>query len=132
MDGPGSSISPETYTDICDFIALGNSARKGCEKYNVPISTFIAKTQQPDFSDQYARSIVSKLEVHADELVDIADDGYEVDRSRLRVDTRKWILSRLLPKKFGDKSAMELTGKDGAEIKLTYSVKGIDDKPINI
>lgn len=65
----------------------------------------------------------------ADELVEIADDGTndyverEVDggvrvvfdgehfqRSRLRVDTRKWVLSKVLPKIYGDKIGVEVTG----------------------
>jgi len=58
----------------------------------------------------------------ADEILDIADDaandwmqrsenkggGYEINgehvtRSRLRIDSRKWIASKLKPKKYGDK-----------------------------
>ncbi len=72
----------------------------------------------------------------ADETVEISDDGRNdwmerqseedkeryvlngehVQRSRLRVDTRKWLLSKALPKMFGDKITQELTGKDGGPI----------------
>lgn len=63
----------------------------------------------------------------AEEILQIADDGrndtYEdadghertdsdvIQRSRLRVDTRKWLMSKLAPKKYGDKTL--LTGADG-------------------
>ncbi len=37
-------------------------------------------------------------------------------RVGMRVDTRKWLLSKLLPKKFGDKIEQQITGKDGAPL----------------
>ena len=35
---------------------------------------------------------------------------------RLRVDTRKWILSKLVPKKYGTKVTAEITGADGGPV----------------
>lgn len=68
----------------------------------------------------------------ADELVEIADDGtndtYEDDegkvktnydvlgRSKLRSDVRQWLLSKALPKVYGNKTTTELTGADGAPL----------------
>jgi len=76
-----------------------------------------------DFANRYAHARSSGLEVLAEELVEIADDTTHdqiitaagvmqnseyIARSRLRVDTRKWLLSKLAPKKYGDK--LELSG----------------------
>lgn len=44
-------------------------------------------------------------------------------RSRLRVDTRKWLLSKMLPKVYGDRAALELSGPDGKAIQ--HEVKGL-------
>lgn len=71
------------------------------------------------FSEQYARSREIGYQLMADDLLSIADDGRNdtytddagnrqviadvVARSRLRVDTRKWLLSKALPKIYGDK-----------------------------
>lgn len=71
----------------------------------------------------------------ADEILEIADDnasdtrtdedGNEfvnhdvINRARLRVDTRKWMLSKCLPKIFGDKP-LELTGKDGGAVLIKW------------
>jgi hypothetical protein len=38
------------------------------------------------------------------------EKGDMVDRSRLQIDARKWILSKLLPKKYGDKVEHEHSG----------------------
>jgi hypothetical protein len=73
----------------------------------------------------------------ADELIDIADDGrndwmarpgnatigYElngehVQRSRLRSDTRKWLLSKCLPKVYGDKINADVSVDGGVTIKI--------------
>lgn len=51
----------------------------------------------------------------------LAFDGEHVQRSRLRVDTRKWILAKALPKIYGDKLTAEVTGKDGGPIETTYT-----------
>lgn len=37
-------------------------------------------------------------------------NGEHVQHSRLRVETRKWFLSKLMPKVYGDKSSVELNG----------------------
>ena len=65
------------------------------------------------------------LEAWADEIVEISDesnrdtvltesgehpDNEWISRSKLRVDTRKWLLSKLMPKKYGDKIETQHSG----------------------
>ena len=85
-----------------------------------------------DFWQQYARAREAQAEVWADEIVSIADDvsndfttgkdGKEIvdheniQRSRLRIDARKWIASKLLPKRYGDK--LQHTGEGGGPVKI--------------
>ncbi len=82
------------------------------------------------FADQYARARELGLDEMAESLTEISDDGTNdwvddndpdnpgyklngehVQRSKLRVDTRKWILSKLAPKKYGDKQDINLSGQ---------------------
>jgi hypothetical protein len=85
------------------------------------------------FSDQYARARQAQAFGLADEILEIADDGsndtYATDsgemtnydviaRSRLRVDTRKWYLARVLPKLFGDKQQVEHSGPEGGPMEV--------------
>ncbi|MGD0465323.1 MAG: hypothetical protein ABSA84_01315 [Gammaproteobacteria bacterium] len=72
-----------------------------------------------DFSEQYARAKRLQIEVLVDEIIEIADDSSQdsiinkqgqiicnnakINRARLRIDTRKWIASKLAPKIYGDK-----------------------------
>lgn len=68
------------------------------------------KDDREGFAERYARARESGAYVMADELLEIADDGAEdVQRSRLKADTRKWLLSKVVPRVFGDK--LDLTSK---------------------
>lgn len=116
---------------ICELIALGLSNRQAAESVGITRSTLYAwLADDSDFSDQYAKACERRCHHWADELLEIADDGLNdwverekehgemhlvfngehFQRSRLRVDTRKWALSKLLPKKYGDKIEHEHTG----------------------
>ena len=72
--------------------------------------------------------MASRADAMFEDMIDIADDGRNdyivngdgeerfntehVQRSRLRLDTRKWMLSKMLPKKYGDKITDEVIGND--------------------
>lgn len=75
------------------------------------------------FQQQYARAREEQADTLADEIVSISDeregraivageevavvfDSTAVARNRLRVDARKWVASKLKPKKYGDKLAL--------------------------
>lgn len=87
-----------------------------------------------EFLEQYEHAQAIKAENLADELLAIADDGTNdymqrtnadnpgwvangehIQRSRLRVDTRKWIAAKLLPKKYGDRNTTELIGLNNSK-----------------
>lgn len=73
--------------------------------------------------DQYARAREALVDWYADEIVRLAiedagsddDNPVRVNRSRLRVDTLKWLMSKLHPKKYGDKVELEHGGKIGLD-----------------
>lgn len=90
------------------------------------------------FSTQYARAREIGYFSMADELLEVADDGRNdwmersddnggiswqlngehIQRSRLRVDTRKWMLSKALPKVFGDKVTQEHVGDPDRPVEI--------------
>ncbi len=127
---------PSLYTDklaakICRRLAEGESLRAICADKAMPgISTvmgWLFDGNHNGFSEQYARAREAQAEIRADEIVDIADDdtndftadkdgklvanSEHIQRSRLRVDARKWIAAKLLPKRYGDK--LDLGGTVG-------------------
>jgi hypothetical protein len=69
------------------------------------LSTFVLwMNEHEDIAKQYARAMDVRQAILFDEVVDLSDDSKgEVQRNRLQVDARKWALSKMNPKKYGDK-----------------------------
>ena len=112
----------------------GESLRSICADQKMPsassIFRWLLQEDKSGFWEQYAHARAVQAELMFEELLDIADDGsndfmtitrgknsYNIEdkevtnRSKLRVDTRKWYLSKVLPKKFGDKMDVTSGGK---------------------
>lgn len=86
-----------------------------------------------EFREQYARACNDRADSIFEEMLEIADDGRNdfmtkslgdgvdvealnaehIQRSRLRIDARKWMLSKMNPKKYGDKIHQEHSGDLG-------------------
>ena len=142
--GRPTGYTPELAEAICERLANGESLRAICRDDAMPAESTVrgwARDDREGFSTQYARARDIGLDAMADELLAIADDGsndtYKTDdgkvtvdhdhiqRSRLRVDTRKWLLSKMAPKRYGDRQHLEMTGAEGGPIEVEWSVKEI-------
>lgn len=132
---------PSTYTqeiadEICAVLAEGKSLRTVCRADHLPCvaTVFNWFRSKEGFLEQYTRAKEESADALTEEMVDIADDGtndwmashsdeegalrYQINgehiqRSRLRIETRKWLSSKLKPKKYGDKITTEHTGTLG-------------------
>jgi len=132
-------VTPEIKVTILTRIAEGESVRSIARDPEMPAMSTIFKqlAEDKDFSEQYARACEMRADAHFEEMFEIADDaandwmehhagenvgwqvnGEHIQRSRLRIDTRKWALARMNPKKYGDKVQQEVTGRDGAAIEI--------------
>lgn len=125
--GRPSVYSEDIAMEICLRIAQGESLRSICAADNMPDHSTVCMWVVDDyqgFANRYTRAREVQYLGMADELCDISDDGSNdwmerrgamvvdkeaVDRSKLRVDTRKWLLSKMLPKVYGDKLQTETT-----------------------
>lgn len=123
-------FTPELGAKICERLAAGESLRSICRDEGMPAASTVLdwKDAHKEFGEHYARARLTGYALLAEEMIDIADDGTNdyvervnqktgevekaidhdhVTRSRLRVDTRKWLLSKMLPKVYGDKLEIE-------------------------
>lgn len=134
--GRKSTYSKKIAEEICHEIANSSKSLKSILNSNpeFPYKSVFYRwlEDNPELQDLYARAKEEQIKNMADELLEIADNSafdlkvtdegreivdYEnINRSRLRVDTRKWILSKLLPRVYGDKIVNEHTGRDGQPI----------------
>lgn len=118
--GRPSSYSDEIAEAICARLAAGESLRSICRGDDFPSTQTVFSwfRKHPDFLDQYARAKNESADALVEEMLDIADDDTaDTQRSRLRVDTRKWIASKLKPKKYGDRAELEITGENGGPVR---------------
>lgn len=106
----------EVADAICERIAEGESLRSVCRDANMPNKATVFRwlATIPEFSDQYARARSEQAELYADDIVTIADEELDSQRARVRIDARKWVASKLLPKKYGEKSTVAHEGGESA------------------
>lgn len=102
-----TEYTPELAAAICDRMASGESLNAICKDDGMPAESTVrlwASSDRDGFAAKYARAREALMDFHAEELLEIADDKLgDPQRDRLRVDARKWLMSKLAPKKYGDK-----------------------------
>ena len=138
------SEKEKAIEEIIDRISKGESLRSIMPNVGRPahlpvVSTFMLwVADNKELSEHYARAMEARAQLLFDEILAIADDGsndfmkitkgdaeYEIEnkewinRSKVRIDARKWMLGKMNPKKYGDK--LELSGD--AENPLVTTVK---------
>lgn len=113
--GRPSIYSEELIAEFLYRIAKGRSVKSVCDDDDMPHRATIYEwlSQNSDFSDRYARASEQRADQYFDEMLDIADNALpeEVQKAKLRIDTRKWVLARMNPVKYGDKTDKDTNTK---------------------
>ena len=115
MRGRRTKLTAALREAICAGLAEGKTLRLICALEGMPdratVYRWLADDPNADFRDQYARARAIGLDLIADEVLEIADapacaeggaQGMPVENRRLQIDARKWYLSKLAPKKYGE------------------------------
>lgn len=94
------------------------------------------------FGEMYARAKEVQADRFAEELIEIADDGSNdwmereiaagvvvtvpdhehINRSKLRVDTRKFLMAKMAPRKYGEQQIHKHEGAISLELLITSSL----------
>lgn len=135
MKGRPSGYTQEIADVICERLANGESLRRICEGEDMPHLATVMRWlgANKGFCEQYARARELQAEFIFDQMTDIADDGTNdwmasnapdcegykhngehVQRSKLRIDARKWMLAKMAPRKYGDKQQIDHVSSDGS------------------
>ena len=136
----GKKADTTKYDAILEDICTGVSVREACSKAGVPERTFRANVD----ATRYARAREACAHAIAEDILEIADNGKNdwmeahgkddlgwvsngehIQRSKLRVDARKWLLSKIAPKHYGDKQSVEHSGPDGGPVDHQFTVRFI-------
>jgi hypothetical protein len=117
--GRPTIYSRQLADNICSQLAEGTSLREICRKPGMPSDAAVRQWALQDvdgFHSRYAHARELQAEKWADELVSLSDNAEDPQKARLQVDTRKWLLSKLLPKRYGERQTVEHTGANGGPI----------------
>ena len=122
--------------EVCARLMDGQSLRAICRDELLPSerTVFNWLSQNETFVQQYARARGVQADVMFDEMHDIADtpvvgvkttskptgvettEGDMIDHRRMQIVTRKWMLGKMAPKKYGDKTQIEHSGTVGFDL----------------
>jgi len=135
------NMTDELFDEICERMVNGESVRSICQDDHMPAISTLMKILRtnPNRTSQYALAMQMRADAMFEEVLNIADDGSNdfmmknaddptsfalngehVQRSRLRVDTRKWALGRMNPKKYGEKTF--IGGVEDAPVKVQNTI----------
>lgn len=111
--------------EILRRIADGESLRSVCRSEGMPSRETVREwlDKDPDLAGQYARAVSERADVLVEDMLEIADaarggDAEAVQAAKLRVDTRKWVASKMAPRRYGDRAAVELSGPAGGPVQV--------------
>ena len=113
--GRPSAYTEELASAILLRMSHGETLTAICKGEDMPASSTVrlwAVDDKPKgFSARYARAREMQADAIAEDAVDIADDDPAADaaKTRLKVDTRKWLASKINPAKFGERSRVDTT-----------------------
>jgi hypothetical protein len=131
---------PLKYTDelgreICERLAQVGSLRRVCRDEDMPHDWTVRKwlVDNEDFAAAYTRAKEAGIDALIDETLDLADepapstaqgstDSGHVAWNKVRIETRRWLAERMMPKRYGVRSATEITGADGGPVKTQVIV----------
>ncbi len=126
ITGRPNEYTQETADRVCEMIANGYSLRKVCAEENMPVASTVFKwmRENEDFSKHYAKACAERTEAQNEEMLELGDEaislaqsvdvkasGAVVNAVRLKSDNLKWVMSKMKPKKFGDKLDLTSDGK---------------------
>lgn len=133
-------FSQALFDRICARISEGGAIREICAGADMPDRTTFNRWRKktPELQAQYDAACIDREEVYFEQIIAIADDSAgdtvdvgngikalnpeSVQRSKVRIDARKWVLACMNRKKYGDRVTNEHTGEDGGPVQVVQTV----------
>jgi hypothetical protein len=111
-------------------MASGETLDAICKSDGIPDKTTVYRwvDAHEDFRHAHARARVKQADAFVDNLVEIVDTEEDPQRARVRMDARKWVASKMMPDRYGDRTNMQLSGADGGAPKFVVEIVRFGDK----
>lgn len=104
-----------TAQRIFEAMREGKSLREICTDKGLPLSKVYEWLNSDEFRENYADAQEARADKMFDEIIGLADSCSEeskagVMKAKLQIDTRKWVMGRMAPKKYGEKVNVDVSG----------------------
>ena len=141
------AVTQEAISIILEGVVEGRTVRGICEDESLPARSTIysALANNADFAQRYGMAKAAALESLADEILAIADEssldwmqtknGVKVDReaverSKIKISTRQWLMARLSPTRYGNRTIIDNSGDEPvSQAELLEQIRA--DAPVN-
>lgn len=97
--------------EIIERLSQGESLRQICQDDRMPTARTVYNWvhEREDVEAAYLKSREAQADLVVDELLGIADnEESDVNRDRLKIDTRKWLAARMLPKRYSERQTLDV------------------------
>lgn len=145
--GRPTLYTPALATLICARVMAGEPLRQilllpGMPAHRDTVFGWLA--EYPEFRESYTAAKQIQMDAFAEEIMDIADDSRNdwmerenartgavttvlneeaIARARLRIEARKWQMSKFAPKKFGDKVELKHSGHVDSAVTISEATR---------
>jgi len=128
--GRPTILTDRLIDELCQRLSQGVSMRSVCRDDDMPCMATIWRwlRENDNFAKRYTAAKQESADAMIEDILAISDqddDEESTNRSRLRVDTRKWIAAKLRPEKYSEK--LDLT-PSGGTVKITIGGKSTTDE----
>ena len=111
MSGEKSKVTETRYTPefaekVCERMAEGASLREVCRDNGMAESSVRqwVRDDRDGFAARYQVARTLQVESWSDQIIEIGNrEDLDPQDKRLRCDNLKWLMSKLLPKRYGDR-----------------------------
>lgn len=117
------ATSTKTIKEVCKVLKIAEST------FNLTLSTDV------EFSVQYGRAKEQQADLLFEDIINIArrksKDSVAATDKRTEIDAMKWIIAKRMPKKYGDRTQVQLQGQDPTEPPAPIIIQSTSDINLN-
>ena len=108
-----SDYSPEKVAIICEMVAQGKTLRQIQAEIGVSMGSMLRWTTMPEHLEQYTRAREAATDIFETDIIEAAmcSSPESASADRVKIDALKWVAARRAPKKYGDRTALDLGGQ---------------------
>lgn len=122
--------SPELVAKILAEIAEGEPVNRVCRKYHVTPGryNFWVLEDVDGLAARHARARQLQCDAIAQQITELSEapvgskDYAEINRRKLEIDTKKWLLAKLAPRQYGERQTIEHEG-GGVPVTITTNAR---------